>query len=400
MYSDDDLNSAVAAGALSAEAAANFRAHMSAMRALPHASEEDFRLLNSFNDIFVSIGIVILLVALGAIGQALAGVIAPEPLWPDLGVPAFGELSAAQEAAIDAYDAASNRNNAFTALLAGLFVAAAAWPLALFFTAKRRMALPSILLLLAFVGGVFATGMGLVLLTEAGSNENDTLVAVLVAGAALVAAGAAWLHWRRFMVPITVAAGSAAVAGTVLALLAAAIGPDNLSERLVLSLVLVAGLCVFAFAMRWDMSDRARTTRRSDVAFWLHLLAAPMIAHPIFALLGVTDGDNPGVGAAVAVLGAYIAFGLVALATDRRALLVSALAYVLFALTFLFREFGAVELNFALTALVIGSALLSLSAFWQPIRRGVVTLLPSGLQAMLPATEEPAYAPPAGASPA
>jgi hypothetical protein len=393
VYSDEDLNSAVAAGALSAEAAANFRAHMSQLRALPHASEEDFRLLNSFNDIFVSIGIVILLVALGAIGQALAGVIAPEPVWPD---PGFGSIGSEAWAA---YDAASDRNNAASAMLAGLFVAAAAWPLALFFTARRRMALPSILLLLAFVGGVFATGIGAVFMMGAATNDNNAVVAVLVAGAALLAAGAAWLHWRRFMVPITVAAGSAAVAGTVLALLAAAIGPDNLSERLILAMVLFAGLAVFVFAMRWDISDRARTTRRSDVAFWLHLTAAPMIAHPIFALLGVTEGDNPGVGAALAVLGAYVAFGLVALATDRRALLVSALAYVLFALTFLFQEFGAVELNFALTALVIGSALLSLSAFWQVIRRAVVMLLPPGLQAMLPATEEPAYVAPAGASP-
>ena len=30
------------------------------------------------------------------------------------------------------------------------------------------------------------------------------------AGIGLLAAGAAWLHWRRFMVPITVAAGAAA----------------------------------------------------------------------------------------------------------------------------------------------------------------------------------------------
>ena len=103
-------------------------------------------------------------------------------------------------------------------------------------------------------------------------------------------------------------------------------------------------------------------------------------------LLGVTDGDNPGIGAAFAVLAAYVVFGLVALAIDRRALLVSALAYVLFALTFLFREFGAVELNFALTALLIGSALLSLSAFWQPIRRGVVNALPAAWQEKLPVT--------------
>lgn len=400
MYSDEDLNSAVAAGALSAEAAANFRAHMSRMRHLPHASEEDFRLLNSFNDIFVSIGIVILLVALGAIGQALAGVIVPLPPYPVEVFAANGGLPVpAAEPAMEAWRTEQTLHQGVGVMLAALFVAAAAWPLAEFFTRKRRMALPSILLLLAFVGGVFATGMGGTMLFANGSKD-ETLVTVLIAAAALIAAGAAWLHWRRFMVPITVAAGSAAIAGTIIALAVAAVGPDNIEQEGVLALVLAAGLAVFAFAMRWDMSDRARTTRRSDVAFWLHLTAAPMIAHPIFALLGVTEGDNPGMGAALGVLGVYVAFGLVALATDRRALLVSALVYVLFALTFLLREFGAVELNFALTALVIGSALLSLSAFWQPIRRGVVTLLPDNVQAMLPATEEPAFLPGDSASPA
>ena len=61
--------------------------------------------------------------------------------------------------------------------------------------------------------------------------------------------------------------------------------------------------------------------------------------------------------------------GITALAIDRRALLVSALAYVLYALSELFKQFGAVELNVALTALVIGSALLLLSAFWHQARR-------------------------------
>ena len=79
MYSEEDINSAVTAGALSADAAASFRAHMTKVRELPRGSEEDFRLINSFNDIFVSIGIVILLLAVGAIGQALAGLVAPAP---------------------------------------------------------------------------------------------------------------------------------------------------------------------------------------------------------------------------------------------------------------------------------------------------------------------------------
>ena len=49
-----------------------------------------------------------------------------------------------------------------------------------------------------------------------------------------------------------------------------------------------------------------------------------------------------------------------------------------------FRQFGAVELNVALTALVIGSALLLLSAFWQPARALVIAWLPMGARAMVP----------------
>ncbi len=379
MYSEDDINSAVAAGALSAESAAGFRAYMSKVRELPRGSEENFRLINSFNDIFVAIGIVILLIAVGAIGQAIGGLVFPAETWSEM------VQRDATEADFEAWRDARNVADAIQFSLAGLFVAATAWPLSEFFTRKRRMALPSIILLLAFVGGVFATiAASSVAVAEDG---NEILGAVLITGAGLFAAGAAYLHWRRFQVPITVAAATGvAVLSLVIAILGVAQIEGDSTPFLVI--LFVAGLCVFAFAMRWDISDRERITRRSDVAFWLHLLAAPLIAHPVFALIGVTDGDNIGILAAVAVLIVYVAFGLLALAIDRRALLVSALAYVLFALTFLFREFGAVELNFALTALVIGSALLSLSAFWQPIRRSVVSALPEGIQAKLPATED------------
>ena len=167
-----------------------------------------------------------------------------------------------------------------------------------------------------------------------------------------------------------------------------ALAPLDIDKgNVALWLTFVAGLAVFAFAMRWDLQDPARTTRRSDVAFWLHLLAAPMIAHPIFATLGVVGGSDIGIGKAIAVLAIYIVFGIVALIVDRRALLVSALIYVLFALAFLFDRFGAVELTVALTALVIGSALLTLSAFWAPIRRGVLGIVPEDWREALPSSE-------------
>ncbi len=309
------------------------------------ADEENFRLLSGFNDIFVGLASIILLTAMGWIGQAIS------------------------------------------APLAGVLVAATAWGLAEYFTRVRRMALPSIILLLAFVGGVAAAlGMATEQFVPSLSrgDPDPRLMATIFAGIGLITAGAAWLHWRRFMVPITIAAGAAALVATIIALLAAVIGPLGMPREGFLLLLLAGGIGMFLFAMWWDRSDTQRITRRSDVAFWLHLAAAPMIAHPLFALLGVTEGAAITMGAALAVVVLYVALGLVALAIDRRALLVSALAYVLFAMTELFRQFGAVELNVALTALVIGSALLLLSAFWQPARALVIGWLPMGARAMVP----------------
>ncbi len=336
MYSESDIDGAVAAGAISADAAAALRTHIAATHAAPAVDEEHFRLLTGFNDIFVSIAIVLLLVAVGQIGMALA-----RPL-------------------------------------GGAFLAIVAWVLAEYFTARRRMALPSILLLVAFVGGIAG---GLFELAQAlAPNLDDRAGALVVAGIGLCAAGGAWLHWRRFMVPITVAAGAAALVATAIGLVLAAV-PDI--KDAVWPLLLIGGLGVFATAMRWDMSDTERKTRRSDVAFWLHLAAAPMIAHSIFQMLGVFNGDI-GAGMAIVVLALYVGFAAIALAVDRRALLVSGLAYVLAALYALFRSAGAIELGAALTAFVIGSALLSLSAFWQPMRRAVVTTLSQGMRRRLP----------------
>jgi hypothetical protein len=359
MYSQNDLDDAVAAGAISAQSAAALRNFIEVQRSAPAVDEEQFRLITGFNDIFVSIAAVILLVAVGWIGQSI------------------GQSAGT---AVD-HDGPS--------FLAPAAVAATAWCLALFFTAKRRMALPSILLLLAFVGAVFASVgfLGVYVVGEPPQNQEPLYAGVIGAIAGAFAAGAAWLHWKRFRVPITVAAGAAAVSAIVVGLLIAVLGDPQQYENTILGIVLVLGIGVFLFAMRWDSSDPARLTRRSDVAFWLHLLAAPMIAHPIFTLMGLTDGGNVSIGEGLVVVLLYVLFGLTALAIDRRALLVSALAYVLFALNELFKQFGAIELNVALTALVIGSALLLLSAFWHQAREAIVRPLPEGLKAKLPLLE-------------
>ena len=360
MYSETDLEAAVTGGVLTADQAAAFRDFIASERQLPAADEEHFRLLTGFNDIFVGIAATILLVAVGWIGQYLGPKIdldGPSPLGP-------------------------------------LFVAASAWGLAEFFTRQRRMALPSIILLLAFAGGTFFATFFAAVLVVGERNVGPQGMFLLVGIASAVACAATFAHWRRFKVPITIAVGAAAVAALVVTLVASLLigggDPDLISEaqwhniRSVLEgTVLLLGIATFLLAMRWDASDRRRETRRADVAFWLHLLAAPMIVHPVFSLLGLTTGQAT-VGGAIVVILLYVA-----LAIDRRALLVSALAYVLWAINELFQQSGAVELSVALTALVIGSALLLLSAFWANARRVVVGPLPAGLQAKLPLLNRP-----------
>src|SRR6476646_2975873 len=127
MYSQQELDDAVASGVITEQAANALRAHVASQRATAIPDEEQFRLITGFNDIFVSIAAAILLFAVGWIGQSIG---------QSLGLVLDGDGPSP---------------------LAPLAVAATSWGLALFFTAKRRMALPLILLLLGFVGGVFLT---------------------------------------------------------------------------------------------------------------------------------------------------------------------------------------------------------------------------------------------------
>jgi hypothetical protein len=344
MFTQADLEDAVAAGVIPAESAAALRAHFDAVRATPSVDEEQFRLLNSFNDIFVSIAAVLLLISVAWIGGAMHLVIG------------------------------------------ALAVAGTSWGLAEYFTRVRRMALPSIILLWSFVVGVFFT-LAFGLLGDqnwgggATANENE-VISLKFAVSAAVSAAAAWFHWQRFMVPITVAAGAAALVGMALALLLAAVpGADNW----LMLLMFIAGIGVFIVAMRWDMSDQIRQTRRSDVAFWLHLLAAPLIVHPIFQQVGLIGSSDPNAGSAIVALGIYVVLGMIALIIDRRAIMVSALVYVLVAITVLFDKFGSISNGFAFTALVIGSALLMLSALWHRLRAGLVGQLPTGWLRYVPA---------------
>ncbi len=362
MYSENDLQSAVAAGVLPAEAAEALRTFTASQRAVPLADEENIRLVTSFNDIFV--GIACLLVIFS-------------------GFYAGGDKHA---------------------WIGGLVVAVASWIMAEIFTRKRRMALPSIIVLIAFVAGLatFAGGLAALALPQhavvhqytingethswTGYERQPWEDAVIALSGAVIAGLGAFAHWRRFHVAITIAAGTAALALTVLSLIAAASGKDLSDTPILAPAAFACGLAVFAFAMRWDLSDRERRTQRADIAFWLHLLAAPLIVHPLFYWMDVLRGHTVSTAQGLGVLAIYLIFAVVALIVDRRALLVSALLYVLVVLNRLLDKFGGIEFNLAVAALIIGCALLTLSVFWPTLRRFLVRPLPGSWRARLPAT--------------
>lgn len=323
MYSEDDLSDAVAAGVMSPETADAFRAHVrhGRLRLGPAVSQEQVRLVTGFNDVFVVIACSLLLGASYWLCAALA--------------PWLGFVS----------------------------LAVVSWALAEFFTRRRHMALPSIMLVLVFIGVVYVAGMQLP-------------VSFVAAGP--LGALAAWVHWLRFKVPITAAAGLASIVSVPV--VSSSAQGANIAWTV---LVCLSGIGIFALAMYWDRTDIRRATRRSDVAFWLHLLAAPLLVHPIFDALGTFDGEMTS-SKALVVIALYGGMSVVSLVTDRRALMISSLVYVLYAFSALLRQYGFVGSSVSVTALVLGSALLLLSAFWNPCRAFLLHRLPQTWREQLP----------------
>ncbi len=337
-FDEEDLAAAVAAGVIPAATAEVFVAFVDGRRvAAPRADEEEVRFVTSFNDIFVTLGIVLLAGGLAfVVGRDRPG-------------------------------------------LAAAAVALLAWGLSELFSRRRRMAFPSIVLtgLLVSAAGV----AGLFAAKVVGAKSFAEIIGATVAFAA------GYVHWRRFGVPISVAAATAGAGVTVLALLhTVAPGVFEAHRDAVL---LSLGLVVFATAMRWDASDRDRRTRRTDVAFWLHLLAAPVIVHPLLAIAGIRL-DAIGIGEAGYVLALFVVIAHVAVVVDRRALVVSALVYLGVSIGVLIERSGwTPSIGAPLTVGVVGAVILVIAVGWRPLRTAALRLTPASVRAVVPLPASP-----------
>ncbi|MDG6882097.1 Uncharacterised protein [Phocoenobacter uteri] len=331
MYSDQDLNNAIKKGIFSQQSVNEFRQFIQTNRNTALVDEENFKLITSFNDIFVLIACGLLLTSLSiflfTITDDSAGII-------------------------------------------GITITSVSWLLAEYFVRKRKMALPAIALLISFLIGLAISCIPTLNL----ANLNFGLTTIIIIFGAI-------LHWLRFKVPITIAAAT----GIVIFLIIQSI---NVNSSLLAGVIFVCGIFTFLFAMYWDCSDTKRVTYKTDVAFWLHLIAAPMIVHSVLSLLNIWEGSTSLVTMGLVIL-LYLAMTLVSLIIDRRALMVSALAYVIYALTNVIDIFFEPSLskqgsNFTITGIIVGSSLLLLAVYWHSVRQHLLKIMPNSILKKVP----------------
>ena len=327
------------------------------------STDEALRLVGGGNDLFVTVGVVLLLSGLFFVLTAL------------------GSLSVFVTYAI---------------------IAAVIWVIAEIVTRQKRMRLSSTVLAVLFMGGISELiGQYVAGRFDFTALQANPLAIVAQRGEigwlSLAAAGvfisAAVVYFWRFGVPVLAALIALALTalGFVQIVLflydgvtAGAVAVPSMDQipaiiRDALYLPLIAGLIIFGVAVALDLHDRERRTLWSDCAFWLHLVSAPLLVHPLFIMATGQDVAfgkiEAGQSAIVMLTLLIVMFVYVALAIDRRSLLVPTLGY--------FGSIGIYALvsktatqtglpPFALILLGVGAVIILFGTAWHSIRRMIV----------------------------
>jgi hypothetical protein len=336
MYTNEDLEAAVKAGVLDEASVNRFRSFAEQRYNTQLVDEENFRLISGFNDIFVVIASVLLIVS---------------SAW-----------------------LVSRYNTSLGFLVAGCL----AWWLSVHFVLKKHLALPAIVYLLIIVVSSFGAVNSFSGSINGYAIESKNTIFTLSSVLTMVVM---WVHWLQFRVPITVAAGFIGIPCFAIGVLSSILPQQS---DTIIYVALFSGVAAFVFAMWWDSKDVQRNTYRSDVAFWLHMLAAPLIVHPVFMLINVDHGVFSAASMFV-VLPLYFVFAVVAIIIDRRALMVSALLYVIYAVSEFLSTYGSLNNQVAISGILIGGLLVFLSIQWHSVRCKILDFLPSKVTKFVPA---------------
>jgi hypothetical protein len=350
----DDLRASVAAGILTEAQAASLLAIGEArqgQRAALSAEDEPFELFRGFAEIFVSTGLVILMTGILLLGAAMGGPVLP------------------------------------------ILTAVMCWLFARYFTLRRRMALPSIVLVTGFAIGVSGT-LALVIDPIFGGGPSDRLPIAVYAGLSLLAL---LVYFWRFRVPFTALLIGLCVA--VLVFLAVdwvyPFAPFDWDLDMLFDLArgsglplatLVFGLIMLAAGLVCDMRDPHRLGRWSATGFWCHILAAPALVNTI-ALTAYNSGGTTG-NLLLALALAIIA--LLALVIDRRSFLTAGIGYLALLIGWAL-EAGDSQMSLSLLLLILGAFLMAIGTWWTQIRARLMRLLPNfpGKDRLPPYAETP-----------
>lgn len=330
----EQITAALEAGIISASQAETMLAQL---RPKPSSDatigdEENLRFIRGFSDIFIAIGVGLLMLGLSAMAALFGG-----------GVTFIG-----------------------AAVIAAL--------MAEYFGRKKRSHLPTLITALAFL--VF-TLKGADSLFGAIPLGGNMLVAVIT----LIAMS---LFYWRVRLPFCIALITLAALYLGLTVLGN-VAPNIVRHKFGWVMAL-GGLITLAGGIYYDSKDLHRTTRFSDNAFWLHLTAAPLLIHgsvlelvktQTTQVLGLVPIIDVSQGDAVLMLIIVGVVTLVGLILNRRALIVSSLFYALIAVGYLLTKSGvSLTMALTLTLILIGAAIVLLGVGWHPVRNVMIKALP------------------------
>ncbi|MEM7426870.1 MAG: hypothetical protein AAF441_12310 [Pseudomonadota bacterium] len=358
MLQTSDLKAAVDEGIISSDQAVQLEAFArrlagstsgERMSFVQDTRDEPFRLLRGFRDAFIALGVIIFSFGVTGVAALMASGVKE----------AAGQFHLLTRAGL-------------VEILLPAVLLAVGFGMAEWITRHQRLPLASMFLSLIIAGwsAVLVLLLCAVVVPDAyGRPDNFATVHVLplVVGGVLGLVGFYW----RYRLPFALLPLAACIVFALYWLLRSAVAGEE-DGTFTLLTIGGLGLGVFAAAMWFDMKDPLRVTRFSECAFWLHLFAAPMIVH---ALLGFWSDFN--IANAVALVIAVLVLALVAIVLDRRALLVSGLSYFAIAISQIVALGGFFEgAQVAITAFVLGVAVLGLGLGWTPVRRVIVSAIP------------------------
>lgn len=332
MIERDDLRSAVNAGVLT-EAQATRLIGMAeerqGLRNFIGPSDEPFELFQGMNELFIVLGLAILFG----------------------GWSTFFGLSASDDRFV------------FGAVLALVVIFLSAR----YFTLTRRMVAPSIALAVMFGLSLVQLGLGASELLKLAFQHK----VLLVSGVSFLGLG---LYWAVYRVPFTLAL--IGIAGIVVLYALALLGGAavfDIEDAFLLTgdgpfalLTIAGGVVLLIFAMRYDLSDPHRVTRRAANGFWLHIVAAPAIMNTVSITL-LDQGTIVSNLALLAFLGVIAIFAII---IDRRSFLMAAAGYAVALSLVVFKDGSPV------VVLILGLVLVILGAKWEAIRGSILARAP------------------------